>query len=111
LALRLARQQTIEQVITFPNQTEATNSRFWVDVQTVTAGPRAKTPESHIVLCQPGSFALKRWAQRHLRTPDARFMSSLRNFLILSAVAVALAGCGVRGPLEPPPGAAAPDPV
>jgi hypothetical protein len=32
--------QTIEQEITFPNQTEATNSRFWVDVQTVTAGPR-----------------------------------------------------------------------
>jgi hypothetical protein len=28
---------TVEQVITFPNQTEATNPRFWVDVQTVTA--------------------------------------------------------------------------
>jgi len=36
-------------------------------------------------------------------------MSSLRKYLILSATAVALAGCGVRGPLEPPPGAAAPD--
>jgi predicted small lipoprotein YifL len=29
-------------------------------------------------------------------------MSSLRSLLVLSAVAVALAGCGVRGPLEPP---------
>jgi predicted small lipoprotein YifL len=62
------------------------------------------------VLCQPDRFALKRWTQRYLRTSDARFMSSLRILLVLSAVAAALAGCGVRGPLEPPPGAAAPDP-
>lgn len=29
--------KAVEQIITFPNQTEATNPRFWVDVQTVTA--------------------------------------------------------------------------
>jgi predicted small lipoprotein YifL len=35
---------------------------------------------------------------------------NLRNFLILALLAGLLAGCGVRGALEPPPGAAAPDP-
>ncbi len=35
---------------------------------------------------------------------------NLRSLLIFALLAGLLAGCGVRGPLEPPPGAAAPDP-
>lgn len=34
----------------------------------------------------------------------------LRKLFVLALVAVSLSACGARGPLEPPPGAAAPDP-
>ena len=34
---------------------------------------------------------------------------NLRNFLIISVLAATLSGCGTRGALEPPPGAAEPD--
>lgn len=32
-------------------------------------------------------------------------MTALRSLLVAALVAALLAGCGVRGPLEPPPGA------
>lgn len=34
----------------------------------------------------------------------------LRKLIVLALVAVSLSACGTRGPLEPPPGVAAPDP-
>lgn len=34
----------------------------------------------------------------------------LRKLIVLALLAVSLSACGVRGPLERPPGAAVPDP-
>ena len=34
----------------------------------------------------------------------------LRKYFVLALLALLLSACGVRGPLQPPPGAAAPDP-
>jgi predicted small lipoprotein YifL len=33
----------------------------------------------------------------------------LRKLIVLALLAISLSACGVRGPLEPPPGVAAPD--
>ena len=34
----------------------------------------------------------------------------LRKLIVLALLAISLSACGVRGPLEPPPGAAVPNP-
>ncbi|WP_108880390.1 LPS translocon maturation chaperone LptM [Anderseniella sp. Alg231-50] len=34
----------------------------------------------------------------------------LRKLIVLALLAISLSACGIRGPLEPPPGVAAPDP-
>ena len=34
----------------------------------------------------------------------------LRKYFVLALLTVLLSACGVRGPLQPPPGAVAPDP-
>lgn len=62
-----------------------------------------------MALCHAGLFALKDFTNA-MRQPGPELSMTLRTFLILTAIAATLAGCGKRGPLEPAPDQSSYDP-
>jgi predicted small lipoprotein YifL len=55
-----------------------------------------------MALCHAGLIALKDFTNAMCQ-PGSELFMTLRTFLILTAIAAALAGCGKRGALEPAP--------